>query len=70
MSEVEYWHLASDGEGCAGPFSSVEDARADAKDVIDEQVKYYHKAPQIKIVKVVSESSTKVAHDTTWTDEP
>jgi RecJ-like exonuclease len=61
----EYWHMSDDGEGCAGPFTTVEDAKADA-------VHYLHDnrnvTERINILKVVATSSTETQHTTTWSD--
>lgn len=64
----EFWHLADNGEGCAGPFTSIEDAKADAMTVIEEAAEYRERLPSILIVKVVAQSRTKTTHDTTWED--
>jgi hypothetical protein len=61
----EYWHMDSEGDGVAGPFTTVEEAKADALNYC-ENTKYGHTT--IKIVMVVSESSTKISFATTWTD--
>lgn len=59
----EYYHIGGDGEGEAGPFDTLEEAKADA-------LQYLHERrwgiPVIKIVKVVETSTTKTEHITTW----
>ncbi len=59
----EFWHMDPDGEACGGPYASIEAAQADAELILHDR--RYH-IPEIKIVKTVAQSSTKVSFDTTW----
>lgn len=63
---AEYWHLGEDGEGCAGPFPSIDAAKADALTFLHDH--RWH-LPAVKIVKVIATSHTQVTYDTTWSSE-
>jgi hypothetical protein len=64
MNETdEYWHIGDDGEGAAGPFATIEDAKADALKFLQD---LRWQVPVIKIVKVVQTSVTEVTFKTTW----
>jgi hypothetical protein len=49
----------------AGPFDTIEDAKADALKYLAD---HRWGTPSIKIVKVVATSNTEVTYDTTWDD--
>jgi hypothetical protein len=61
----EYWHLGADGEGAAGPFETIEEAKADALEFLHDR---RWQTPKVKIVKVVATSYTEVTFKTTWND--
>jgi len=64
--DIEYWHFNADHtDGFAGPFDTLEDAKENA--LLYAQDRSY-RFPQIKIVKVVAVSTTKITCETTWED--
>lgn len=66
VEKEEYWHIGGDGEGAAGPFDTIEDAKADAIEVLHSS--RYH-VPEVVIVKAVARSKTRVSYATEWKDQ-
>ena len=61
----EYWHIHPDGDGMAGPFTSVEEAKQDALQYLHSS---RYRITEVRIVKTVTVSATKVSFDTEWKD--
>lgn len=63
IEKAEYWHMDPDGEGMAGPYDTIEAAQKDAELVLHNRS---YRINEVKIVKTVAVSRTKVTYATTW----
>jgi hypothetical protein len=63
IEKAEYWHSNLDGDGMAGPFDTIEDCKNDA--LHSER----YRIPEVRIVKTIAVSETKVSYATVWNDK-
>jgi hypothetical protein len=66
VEKAEYWHIDPEDAGLAGPFDTIEDAKADALKYLHSSV---YQVREVKIVKTVTVSSTTISYDTQWSTE-